>query len=75
VDASGDPTVTALSGDDPSDGSVVRLDAAALAALYLGGVSAVTLARARRLQASPDDAAALDRTFRASVAPTLGVWF
>jgi predicted acetyltransferase len=75
VDASGDPTVTALADDEPSSAGAVTLDAAALAALYLGGVSAVTLARARRLEAGPDETATLDRLFRASVAPTLGVWF
>jgi predicted acetyltransferase len=47
-----------------------------LSALYLGGVSAVTLARAGRItELTPGSAAALDRSFRSTTAPWLSIWF
>lgn len=47
-----------------------------LSALYLGGVSAVTLARAGRLtELTPGSAAALDSSFRGTVKPWLSIWF
>ncbi|MDQ1513160.1 MAG: hypothetical protein QOC59_1002 [Microbacteriaceae bacterium] len=77
VDPSGTATITAQSGDGPSGSvSAVTLDAAALGALYLGGVSAVTLARAGRIvEGEPGAAAVVDRVLRSPVAPALGVWF
>jgi predicted acetyltransferase len=47
-----------------------------LSALHLGGVSAVTLARAGRItELTPGSAAALDASFRSAVAPWLSIWF
>ena len=55
---------------------VVAMDAAALASLYLGGVSAVTLAAAGRVQERTDGAArAADSLLRSPRTPWLGVWF
>jgi predicted acetyltransferase len=55
---------------------VVALDAAALASLYLGGVSAVTLAAAGRVHERTVGAAAVaDRLLRSPHTPWLGVWF
>jgi len=47
----------------------VRLDAAELGALYLGGRSAVALARAGRIEGSSAAVALADRMFRTAVAP------
>ena len=75
---------------DAGSASVTRLDGAAggdltasvalrvneLSALHLGGVSAVTLARAGRItELTPGSAAALDASFRSTVAPWLSIWF
>lgn len=54
----------------------VELGVNELGALYLGGVSAAMLASAGRLvERSAGSARALDRAFRADVAPWLGFWF
>lgn len=53
----------------------VTLDVAALSALYAGGVSAVQLRAAGRLQATAGVAAALDDAFRAADAPVLAIWY
>jgi predicted acetyltransferase len=75
IDASGTAGVTTPSGGEIS-AAAVTVDAAALGALYLGGVSAVTLARAGRLvEERPGSAVAVDRAFRPPLVPTLGVWF
>ena len=75
---------------DAGSASVTRLDGAAggdltasvalrvneLSALHLGGVSAVTLARAGRItELTPGSAVALDASFRSTVAPWLSIWF
>ena len=52
---------------------VVTLGIAELSALLLGGVSAVTLARAGRLHA--DDPARIARLFATTVAPRLSFWY
>ena len=55
---------------------ILALDASALGSLYLGGVSAVTLAAAGRVQErTPGAAAAADSLLRSSRTPWLGVWF
>src|SRR4051812_13052439 len=60
VAPSGTATVTRHSGDAPSgEACSVALDAAALGSLYLGGVSAVTLARAGRIAEGQPGAAAV----------------
>ncbi|GAA5148791.1 GNAT family N-acetyltransferase [Microbacterium pseudoresistens] len=58
--------------DGPAD---VSLDVATLSALYVGGVSAVRLRAAGRLNASAEIAAAIDDAFRAADAPLLGIWY
>ena len=61
-----DGTTTCERTDDDPD---VTLDVDVLGSLYLGGVSAVALADARRLDASSDVVDRLDRMFRAARAP------
>ena len=51
------------------DDADVRLDAAELGALYLGGRSAVELSRAGLVSGAPDAVRAADRMFRTAVAP------
>ncbi|WP_165069454.1 GNAT family N-acetyltransferase [Marisediminicola senii] len=54
----------------------VSLSVNDLSALYLGGVSAVTLARAGRIvEHVAGSVAAIDASFRSPVAPWLGIWF
>ncbi len=54
----------------------VSLSVADLATLYLGGTSAVTLARAGRLvEGSTDAAARLDAAFHTALPPHLSTWF
>jgi len=59
-----------------SDAADLELSVNELGALYLGGVSAVTLARAGRIQHhTAGSIDALDRAFRSAVVPSLSVWF
>jgi predicted acetyltransferase len=62
---------------DPAPGTpLVALSVAELSALYLGGVSAQTLARAGRItEGAPGDAALLDALFRSPVVPWLNIGF
>jgi len=72
ADADGTATVDVV--DDPPVGiPVVGLGVAELSALVLGGVSAVTLARAGRLDA--DDPARIARLFQTPAAPRLSFWY
>lgn len=64
--AAGDGTATCVASDAEAD---VRLDTAQLAALYMGGRSARTLASAGRIAGSPEAVALLDDMFRIPVAP------
>lgn len=58
------------------DAAALTLSVNELSALYLGGVSALTLARAGRIvEHTSGAAAALDVAFRGPVAPWLSVWF
>lgn len=76
VDANGVGTVSTLTGAAPEGAAAVSLTVNELGALYLGGVSAVTLAAAGRItQTRPDSAKAVDRLFLSSVAPWLSIWF
>jgi predicted acetyltransferase len=60
----------------PEDVPVIALDAAALGSLYLGGVSAVTLAAAGRVdESAAGAAAAADALLRSPRTPWLGAWF
>jgi predicted acetyltransferase len=67
VDARGGATVQP--SDEPADATVT---VTALGSLYLGGVSAGTLAAAGTLTG---DVARVDATFRSTVAPYLSIWF
>ncbi|MGM7666254.1 GNAT family N-acetyltransferase [Microbacterium sp. A93] len=67
----GHATVTAADGDTAD----VTLDVGALSALYAGGVSAVELRAAGRLDATAERAASIDDAFRAAEAPVLGIWY
>lgn len=76
ADAHGAATVTAPAGQRPVDAPVLALDAAALAALYLGGTAAATLLRAGRVvERTPGAAAAADRLLSSAATPWLSIWF
>jgi hypothetical protein len=62
--------------DMATDAARVSLSAADLATLYLGGASAVQLARAGRITERTSDAAVrLDATFHSGHTPWLSTWF
>ena len=70
VDGDGSARVT------PTDAPpAVLMPASSLAALYLGGVRGATLRSAGLLEGSDESVRALDRTFAADTAPTLGIWY
>jgi predicted acetyltransferase len=72
----GAATLTPLDGAVPDGVAAVALGVNELAAIYLGGVSAVTLARAGRITEFTESAAqAADRMFRSAVAPWLSIRF
>ena len=80
IDAAGKATVISRSADDSRepDGASghVALTVNELSAIYLGGISAVTLAAAGRIvERSPSSARALDLAFRAEITPWLSFWF
>lgn len=58
-----------------SDAADITLDVATLSAIYVGGVSAVQLRAAGRLDVTAELAASLDDAFRADQAPVLGIWY
>nr|WP_314843537.1 GNAT family N-acetyltransferase [uncultured Microbacterium sp.] len=70
TDADGTATV------GPSDAEPdVTLGVGALSSLYLGGVGAMRLRAAGRVQASAETAASLDDALRTAEAPLLGIWY
>ncbi|WP_130177898.1 GNAT family N-acetyltransferase [Cryobacterium sp. SO1] len=76
VAADGSGRAHPLTGAAPADAVEVALSAADLASLYLGGTSAVDLARAGRLtEKSPDAAIRLDTALHSAYAPHLSTWF
>ena len=76
VDEHGRGDAQPASGPAASDAVRVSLSVADLASLYLGGTSAVTLARAGRLsEGSADAATRLDAAFRTAQPPHLSTWF
>jgi predicted acetyltransferase len=76
VDEAGFGRVTPLGDALPDGVPAVSLTVNELGALYLGGVSALTLSRAGRItEVSPGAAVALDRLFLSPVAPWLSIWF
>ena len=69
-------SVVPLPGTAPDDAAVVALTVNELSALYLGGVSAVSLVRAGRItELREGSAVAIDRAFRSTVTPWLSIWF
>ena len=76
IAADGSASATAFDGAIPDDAAAIALGVNELAALYLGGVSATTLARAGRITELTDGAAvAVDGAFRSDPAPWLSIWF
>ncbi|MCU1407140.1 MAG: uncharacterized protein JWQ43_3443 [Glaciihabitans sp.] len=78
TDTDGAATVTLLTDDAPAPHSsaAVSLGVADLGALYLGGVTAHTLARAGRLvENTPGGVAMVDAAFRSASAPFCDFWF
>lgn len=72
----GSAAAESLEGEAPADAAAIALTVADLGSLYLGGVSALTLARAGRLtELRPGSAAAVDDAFRSVVTPWLSIWF
>jgi predicted acetyltransferase len=72
----GSATVADLVGDVPEDAASIALGVNELGALYLGGVSAVTLSRAGRIdELREGSASAVDASFRSAVTPWLSIWF
>jgi predicted acetyltransferase len=72
----GRATVGPLHAEVPDDAAHIALDVSALSALYLGGVSAVTLTRSGRItELREGSASAVDGSFRSTVAPWLSIWF
>ena len=69
-------SVVPLPGTAPDDAAAVALTVNELSALYLGGVSAVSLVRAGRItELREGSAVAIDRAFRSTVTPWLSIWF
>jgi predicted acetyltransferase len=76
VAADGSARVEPFAGDVPDDAAAVALSVNELSALYLGGVSAVTLTRSGRItELREDSSVVVDNTFRSPVAPWLSIWF
>jgi predicted acetyltransferase len=76
ISSDGTAVVNPLSGDIPADADAVALTVRELSAIYLGGVSPVTLARAGRIEElTPGAAAAVELSFRATTTPWLSIWF
>ena len=72
----GTAVVDAFDEAVPDDAAAVSLTVNELSALYLGGVSAVTLVRAGRITELTEDAAiGIDAAFASQVAPWLSIWF
>ncbi len=74
VDGAGEARVTA-GGDVDDTVASVSLPVSALSAIYLGGVSATTLAAASLITGSQEALARLDAMFHSPRAPWLSIWF
>lgn len=76
VAADGSATVESLEGEASDAAAAVALTVDDLGALYLGGVSPITLARAGRItELRPGSAVSLEASFRSPVTPWLSIWF
>jgi predicted acetyltransferase len=72
----GSASVEPLLSDAPENAAVIALGVNELGALYLGGVSAVTLTRAGRItELREGSASAVDASFRSPITPWLSLWF
>ena len=72
----GSAMVELLDGEAPDTAAAIALTVDDLGALYLGGVSALTLARAGRItELRPGSAASVEASFRSAVTPWLSIWF
>jgi len=72
----GRATVNELVADVPDTAAHISLGVNELGALYLGGVSAVTLTAAGRItEVRAGSASAVDASFRSPVTPWLSIWF
>lgn len=74
VDSVGLGRVTPHVGDE-DEGQSVALSIASLSAIYLGGVSGMTLAAAGLIQGTDTSIAALDAMFHSPRVPWLSIWF
>ena len=75
IEPSGDVNVTRVE-EFPDAVPALALDVSSLSALYLGGVTATTLADAGRVtELTPGAATAADTLLRSARAPWLSVWF
>lgn len=76
ISADGTAVVGTLAGELPVGAHAVALTVGELSALYLGGVSPVTLAHAGRItELTPGAATAVDRSFRSTTTPWLPISF
>jgi predicted acetyltransferase len=76
ISSDGTAVVAPLEGDIPDDADAIALGVRELGSIYLGGVSAVTLARAGLIeQLTPGAAAVVERSFRSTTTPWLSIWF
>ena len=76
TDSGGSASVIPFDEAIPDGAAALSLSINELSAIYLGGVSAVTLAGAGRItELTPDAAAAADVAFRSAVVPRLSIWF
>lgn len=74
--ADGVATVAEISDSAPEGAAHIALGAVELGSLYLGGVSALTLHAAGRLEErSPGAAARTEALFRSPTPPRLSIWF
>jgi predicted acetyltransferase len=76
TDSGGSASVIPFDEAIPDGAAALSLSINELSAIYLGGVSAVTLAGAGRItELTPGGAAAADVAFRSAVVPRLSIWF
>ena len=72
----GTAVVEPLMAEVPDTAAHISLTVNELGALYLGGVSAVTLTAAGRItEVRPGSASAVDASFRSPITPWLSLWF
>jgi predicted acetyltransferase len=73
LDITDDGTATVTPSEEPAD---LTMNVNELSALYLGGISVVTLVQAGRIaELTPGAAVAADTSFRSAVTPWLSIWF